>query len=648
MKSLYKTAIVLTWVALWSTTFTVCGAAWAQDTSADEETDAAARARRAAEKFEADARILTVFDGHGNIVTTIGKPGLFRFPALSPDGSRLAVVERDPESRISDLWVFEVATGTRTRITSNLSSTEERTALPVWSPDGTQLVYMSFRDSYEGVYRKSANGEGPEELLYRHPGSDVWVSDWSLDGRYLSFATRDIFGGIFYVLPMKGNGERQPIKLFQAESRSETPLSPSLSPDARFLTYASDESGRPELHVRALDPMFNGQVPAATETRQVSLKSAKFALRQGWRRDAGEFYYVAANGGVMAVQVHDGSTLEFGEPRQLFRLSEAVDLDAGNISASRDGDRFVIAVPARPTLQQITMLDRKGTVMTEVGEPGRYFTPALSPDGKKVAVRRIFPETGNEDIWTFEVASGVGTAVTNDVPFDRDPIWSPDSSSVAYHSRRGIYSSIYRKAWNGTGQVEQLFQYTPGAYLQPADWSADGRFVTFQDGCWGVLYVVPVGEGRDSAEAHVMEWLRGDYMVAQARFSPDAHFIAYLSDEIEADVFEVYIAPFDPGQPDGGRAMAKPVKVSGKGALGMISWRRDGQELYYMTPDWEMMVVELITTPTVQVGEPRLLFRLPGPLKVPDGNSPARWKNVSPDGERFVFLLDVPVTDITK
>jgi len=67
-----------------------------------------------------------------------------------------------------------------------------------------------------------------------------------------------------------------------------------------------------------------------------------------------------------------------------------------------------------------------------------------------------------------------------------------------------------------------------------------------------------------------------------------------------------------------------------------------------MTPDWEMMVVELITTPTVQVGEPRLLFRLPGPLKVPDGNSPARWKNVSPDGERFVFLLDVPVTDITK
>ena len=123
MKSLYKTAIVLTRVALWSTMLTVCGAAWAQDTSADEEADAA-RARRTAERFQANARILTVFDGHGKIVTTIGEPGLFRYPALSPDGSRLAVIERNPESRISDLWVFEVATGSRTRITSNLSSTE--------------------------------------------------------------------------------------------------------------------------------------------------------------------------------------------------------------------------------------------------------------------------------------------------------------------------------------------------------------------------------------------------------------------------------------------------------------------------------------------------------------------------------------------
>ena len=72
----------------------------------------------------------------------------------------------------------------------------------------------------------------------------------------------------------------------------------------------------------------------------------------------------------------------------------------------------------------------------------------------------------------------------------------------------------------------------------------------------------------------------------------------------------------------------------------MISWRQDGRELYYMTPDWEVMAVDVTTTPTFQAATPRLLFTLPGPLP----GRPALWKNVSPDGQRFVFLLDVPVS----
>ncbi len=257
-----------------------------------------------------------------------------------------------------------------------------------------------------------------------------------------------------------------------------------------------------------------------------------------------------------------------------------------------------------------------------------------------MAVTRIVPQTGNEDIWTFDVASGAGTPVTNDTPFDRTPIWSPDSSRVAYHSRRGIFSSIYLKAWNGTGDAEQLFQYTPGAFLQPADWSADGRFIAFHDGCHGVLYVVPVGEDEEALEREAMEWLRDEYSVAQARFSPDSRFIAYLSDEILVDIFQVYVGPFDASEPDGGRGGATPVQVSHAGALGMISWRQDGKELYYMTPDWEVMAVDVTTTPTFQAGTPRLLFTLPGPL--PGG--PAHWSNVSPDGQRFVFVIDVPVS----
>jgi Tol biopolymer transport system component len=63
---------------------------------------------------------------------------------------------------------------------------------------------------------------------------------------------------------------------------------------------------------------------------------------------------------------------------------------------------------------------------------------------------------------------------------------------VAYVSTRRSFTSIYRKAWDGTGNEEQLFQYTPGAGLVLTDWSADGKFLTFHDGCSGVLHVVPL------------------------------------------------------------------------------------------------------------------------------------------------------------
>jgi hypothetical protein len=72
----------------------------------------------------------------------------------------------------------------------------------------------------------------------------------------------------------------------------------------------------------------------------------------------------------------------------------------------------------------------------------------------------------------------------------------------------------------------------------------------------------------------------------------------------------------------------------------MIFWRQDGKELYYLTPDWEVMAVDVTTTPSFEVGASRVLFKLPGPLS----GQPVRWRNVSPDGERFVFVIDVPAS----
>jgi Tol biopolymer transport system component len=603
-----------------------------QGTDADRQN--AARAERVAREFEAAARVLTVFDRQGKVVTTVGQRGVYFDPVFSPDRTRLAVIQADFEAETRDVWVFDVATGRRTRITSNRTVAEERVRSPIWSPDGLQLAYAALRDGYEGVYRAAADGMGAEELLYRHPGANLSVEDWSLDGRYLSFSTSDVFGSALYVLPVAGDGAHIPIEVVRGEFELRGGV---FSPDGRFVSYGSDESGSNEVYVR---PLSLSSAPVAGPPQAVSDNRGRFTMHSGWRRDGREFYYVAQNLAIMAVEVMADSTIELGRPTLLFRPSQAIPLDPRRISVSRDGERIVIAVPHAPKLEQVTVFDRQGAVLQRLGEPGVYRNPTLSPDGRRIAVTKAVPETGDWDIWMFNLTSGVDTPVTSDASEDDWPIWSPDGSELAYRSQRGLFERIYRKRWDGTGIEERVFQYTPGAHLEVTDWSADGRFLTFQDGCWGVLYVVPLAGAQDAPERRAMEWLRDEYQVAEARFSPDVRLIAYLSDQVEADEFRLYVSPFDPTRSDAGRGSAMPVQVVSDNILGMVSWRQDGRELYYLTPDWEVMAVDITTMPTIQAGTPRRLFTLPGPLP---GN-PKQWKSVAPDGQRFVFVLNVPVT----
>jgi Tol biopolymer transport system component len=330
----------------------------------------------------------------------------------------------------------------------------------------------------------------------------------------------------------------------------------------------------------------------------------------------------------MAVDVTAGATPVFGKPRVLFRPAPEIvpGVAPGTSSVSRDGERFVIAVP-RPQFRQLTVYDRSGKVLSKVGEPGFINQPNLSPDGTRAVLIRVDPRSGNNDIWTVDLASGKGTPVTNDNDPQNAPIWSPDGKQVAYVSTKDGISSIYRKAADGTGEAERVFSYTPGAGMVLTDWSPDNRFMTFFT---GVIVLVPIG----TSQPKEIDWLREDYDAGQGRFSPDNRFIAFLSNEADVDRGEVYVRPFDPGKPDA-PLTGPAVRVSKDGAIGMITWRKDGKELYFMTRNWEVMAVDVETTPTFKVGTPRMLFSLPGPLP---GN-PMQWQNVSPDGQRFLFAM---------
>jgi len=446
--------------------------------------------------------------------------------------------------------------------------------------------------------------------------------EWSIDGRFLTYFSTDLSGGGVYALPLNGAGERKPIEIFRSDHQVQ---GGHLSPDSRFVSYVSDESGRNEIYVRAFST--DAAVPVAP--RQISNEGG--AGLSYWRSDGKELYYLAANRTIMSVPFTTTATgFDVGQPSLVFRLADATPLAPGNTSFSRDGQRFLVAVPPFQ-LRQITVFDRQGKVVGTVGPLGPYAQPGLSPDGKHIVVWKNDPQTSNQDIWTFDVASGQGTPITSDTPPENAPIWSPDGKSVAYVSTRGSYSGIYRKAADGAGDEELLFRYTPGAGMVLTDWSPDGKFLAFYT---GVLVLVPLRSDQRALDRQAIDWLREDYDVVQGRFSPDGRFLAFLSNEADPDRMQVYIRPFDPDKPEAPSPGAA-VQVSQNGAVGMISWRKDAKEMYFITRDWEVMAVDVMTAPALQAGTPRVLFKLPGPLP---GN-PAQWNNVSRDGDRFVFAI---------
>ena len=205
---------------------------------------AAARARGIAQARENNTQVLNLYDRQGKIVATVNERDFYNQPVLSPDKTRIAVVKNDPETETADAWVMDVATGKATRITT--SQRRELTRAPVWSPDGRELAYVSLRAGSEALYRKAANGEGPEELLYKHSGFGMNLMGWSLDGRYLSYFTADLSGGILYLLPLEGGADRKPTEAF----RSTSTVAGSAAFSRQRFSLVHVESIRPARNVR--------------------------------------------------------------------------------------------------------------------------------------------------------------------------------------------------------------------------------------------------------------------------------------------------------------------------------------------------------------------------------------------------------------
>ena len=367
-----------------------------------------------------------------------------------------------------------------------------------------------------------------------------------------------------------------------------------------------------------------------------------------WVHGGKELYYVGRDRSIMAAEVTTSPSFSFRKPRVVFRQQVAVPDDL--MYVSRDGERFLVLPPALgQQLQQISIFNREGKVVKKVGDPALYSNPAFSPDGHHLLVIQNEIKTGQDDLWVLDIETAKATRITDDTRFKATPLWSPDGKYVFYTALLDGDWPVYRKAADGTGKEEILFRYTPGAFVALSDISPDGKFLVCDSG--NVILLVPLTVS-DPAARKPIDYLRDEFDDEAGRLSPDGRFIAYRSDEVKPERFEVYVRPFDAARPV---AEDKKWQVSKAGVFGsepfqgpltMLHWRADGKELFFRAQELDsndlvMMAADVETTPAFQADTPKMLFRLTGPI---DGNLGA----VSRDGQRFVLAIKVPADKTTQ
>ena len=268
----------------------------------------------------------------GQPLATVGPPGNYISPSLSPDGRHVAVRASDaglsPGAARGDIWIFDVARGSGSRFTFEPA----HEASPVWSPDGRLLAYTSMQQGLDDLWIKPFALDGSARLVQRGPAI---ASDWSPDGRLIAYHVGR--GG--WQFDLEAVTASEPHESRALVNGPFLEVQGRFSPDGRWLAYASNESGAFEVYAQRLDG-----------AGRRSLVSIGGGAEPAWRRDGKELFYLALDGTMMSVAVGAGDPLQFGKPAALFATNTAplTIPYRPRYAVSADGNRFLLLISKEP------------------------------------------------------------------------------------------------------------------------------------------------------------------------------------------------------------------------------------------------------------------------------------------------------------
>jgi serine/threonine-protein kinase len=440
-------------------------------------------------------------------------------------------------------------------------------ANPQFSPDGRWIGFLS-----RSSLRKMPVGGGPVTVIATDAGRFAWGPDGSI---VFSRLTGGFLPGLWRV---NANGGSPAPLTVPDSAAGGSHGSPSFLPDGKVVLFTS-VSRDGELTLSAVRLNDRRVIPLGIAG------TSPMYLPNGY------LVFARPDGVVSGVKFDAKRLLAIGDPVQVLDSVAVKPGGSADLSVGTNGTMvyFRGAIGA-----QLITLDRRGlpdTVFSTVQKA--YATPRVSPDGRRIAVAVGQPPYSS-DIWVYTIVSKTMTRLTTG-GVNGMPEWTPDGRRIAWTSATAGHEGVWWQPWD---------QSAPAELLVP-----NGRGATFTPHGDAVLTTVEVLKGLElrlitlPLDAHqparvVLPPTPGD---RQPRFSPDGHWLAYLSDETGPR--EVYVQAF-PGP--GGHFQ---VSTGGGNA---VMWSPSGKELFYVTPGCCIVSATIATTPEFAVLRRDTLFSMIG------------------------------------
>lgn len=538
-------------------------------------------------------------------------------PAVSPDGRFLAFSAVGPEG-VRMLWLRPLDA-----LHAIVISGTEGGFSPFWSPDSQYIGFFANKT----LKRVHITGGDAQDLCAT--GSIAGGATWNADGTIL-FAP-GLSGGLERI--PAGGGKVQPVLQPNTGKSEFGYLWPQFLPDGNHFVFfvQTDQEETTGVYAGALDQPQYRRLFAAETNAIYSNVAQSDSQKNGYLLYMRDRSLMARsfNTSRLAVQ---GDSITLADD-----IGAVESLALAPISVSANA--ILIYQSIGPAMRQLVWMDRTGKELASIREGGIYGPPKISPDGTRAVVGKVTNETEKTaDLFLVDLDGKLTQFTDTPLIHEASPIWSPDGSRIACSilgREEGNYD-LYIKPVNG-GRPEVLFRNSFRKY--PTDWSHDGRYIFFNavnQETRGDLWAIA------TADHHAGPILTTISTEEYGALSPDGKWLAF--DSNESGHIEVYVQAFD-----GISAGTQRHWQISQGGGGLARWRRDGKELYYITPSGLMMAVAVHPTADgFAAGKPLVLFStrpVPKAMNLYD---------VSPDGQRFLMNLPLewasasPITVVTN